>query len=178
MKNAVNSMPTTERRFFTSLRGLPGILALAVFGLDHLTKWLVRLAWPTPGEGEFVIIPGFFKLVHWRNLGAAWGIFNEHTWLLAVMSLLAALMLIIFFRRFTEGKKLYALPAGILLGGIVGNLIDRAFFTEGVVDFLAFRWWPAFNVADSAICCSVIFIIICNLITGWKKRDGEKQENA
>jgi signal peptidase II len=167
-------MPVTEKPFLTSLAGLPGILALAVMGLDHLTKWLVRLAWPVPGEGEFIVIPGFFKLVHWRNLGAAWGILDGRTWLLAMVSLLAALALIIFFRRFTEGKPVYAIPAGVLLGGIAGNFIDRALFPEGVVDFLAFRWWPAFNVADSAICCSVIFLVVVNLLAGWKKSGGEK----
>ena len=65
-----------------------------------------------------------------------------------------------FFRRLSEGKTPLAMAYGVLLGGIVGNLIDRAFFPQGVVDFLAFRWWPAFNVADSAITCSVIFLVV------------------
>ena len=64
-----------------------------------------------------------------------------------------------------------AMTYGVLLGGIVGNLIDRAFFPEGVVDFLAFRWWPAFNIADSAITCSVIFLIVHAVFF---ERDGEK----
>ena len=48
--------------------------ALAVLALDQLTKFMVYTIWPIPGENELVVIPGFFSLVHWRNLGAAWGI--------------------------------------------------------------------------------------------------------
>ena len=144
----------------TSLVGWPGIGALAVLFLDQLTKWLVVKAWPIPNRDSLVVIPGFFSLVHWRNRGAAWGILDNHTWLLAAVSLLAALALVFFFRKLTEGKTAYCLAYGFLLGGILGNFIDRAFFTEGVVDFLAFRWWPAFNVADSAITCSIVFLVV------------------
>lgn len=144
----------------TSLLGWPGVVALAVIVLDHLTKYLVYSNWPNPGENEFVIIPGFFSLVHVRNLGAAWGIFARHTWLLAMISLLAALVVVVFFKKISENKAPLAIAYGVLLGGIIGNFIDRAFFPAGVVDFLAFRWWPAFNVADSAITCSVIFLLV------------------
>ena len=71
----------------SSLLGWPGVAALAVLALDQLTKFMVYTIWPIPGENELVVIPGFFSLVHWRNLGAAWGIFARHTWLLAVVSL-------------------------------------------------------------------------------------------
>lgn len=160
----------TPRRsgWLTSLAGLPGILALAVLLLDQLTKFLVCRICPNPGAAEYVVIPGFFKLVHWRNTGAAWGIFAEHTWLLTAVSLLAAAAVVIFFKTITEGKPRFALPFGVLLGGIVGNLIDRAFFSAGVVDFLAFGWWPAFNIADSAICCSVIWIVVTGLFFSGK----------
>jgi signal peptidase II len=155
----------------SSLLGWPGVAALAVLALDQLTKFMVYTIWPIPGENELVVIPGFFSLVHWRNLGAAWGIFARHTWLLAVVSLVAAVLLMLFFRRLSDGKPVLAMTYGVLLGGIVGNLIDRAFFPEGVVDFLAFRWWPAFNIADSAITCSVIFLIVHAVFF---ERDGEK----
>ena len=142
------------------MTGWPGIAALAVLLLDQLTKLLVYTIWPVPGENELVVIPGFFSLVHWRNRGAAWGLFARHTWLLAAVSLVAALAVAAFFKRLSEGKPSLALAYGVLLGGIVGNLVDRACFAEGVVDFLAFRWWPAFNVADSAITCSVLFLMV------------------
>ena len=151
------------KSFHTSLFGLPGLLALAVLFLDLLTKWLVVLAWPEPFEHDLVIIPGFFRLVHWRNTGAAWGIFAGHTWLLTAISAAACILLAVFFNKFTGKRPLTAIPAGLLLGGIAGNFIDRAFYSEGVIDFLRFRSFPAFNIADSAITCSIIFIIACEL---------------
>ena len=157
----------------TSLCGWPGILAVAVLALDQFSKWLVCRVWPQPGSGEVIVVPGFFRLVHWRNLGAAWGIFAEHTWLLALGSALALAVLVVFFNFFTEGKARLALPFGVLIGGIAGNLVDRAFFKEGVVDFIRFDFWPAFNVADSAICCSVIFLVISELCCGRRRKNGD-----
>ena len=160
-----------KRDFTTALFGLPGLLALAVVVLDQLTKWLVVMAWPTPfrPEDELVVIPHLLRFVHWRNMGAAWGIFASHTWLLAVVSAAAALALAIGFNAFTGRRRLVAIPAGLLLGGIVGNLIDRVFYSQGVIDFIRFPSFPAFNVADSAITCSIIFIVACELFGHGKK---------
>ncbi len=176
MVNSVQTKAVTEpaaeesspKPFYINLWGLPGILALVVLILDQLTKFAVCRICPQPGAAEFVVIPGVFKLVHWRNLGAAWGLFNEHTWMLAVLSGVAAVALAAGFRVLTEGKTRFAIPFGILLGGIIGNFIDRAFFAEGVIDFIRVGWWPAFNVADSAICVSVFWIIIANLLPAKK----------
>ena len=154
----------------TALIGQPGLLALAVLLLDQLTKGLVVLAWPVPfrPEDEVVIIPHLLRFVHWRNTGAAWGIFADHTWILAIVSAVAAVALAVGFDAFTGRRRLIALPAGALLGGILGNLIDRAFYSQGVIDFIRFPSFPAFNVADSAITCSIIFIVACELL-GRKK---------
>jgi len=149
--------------FRHSLLGLPGLLALGIVLLDQLTKWLVVRAWPVPYGDELVIVPGLLKFVHWRNTGAAWGIFASHTWLLTLVSAVACLALVVGFNAFTGRKRLFAIPAGILLGGIAGNLIDRAFYAKGVIDFIRLPHFPAFNVADSAITCSIIFIIACEL---------------
>ncbi len=113
--------------------------------------------------GEWVILPGVFRLVHWRNPGAAWGLFHEWTWLLGVFSLAVALALILLWSRIVEKNPCYAIPCGCLLGGILGNMIDRFFFPQGVVDFLRFEFWPAFNVADSAISCSIVFLLVYEL---------------
>ena len=124
----------------TSLLGLPGILALAVLALDQASKLLVCAIWPQPGSGQLVLIPGFLRIVHWRNPGAAWGIFSDHTWMLAALSLAAAAAIVIFFRTITEGKAILAIPFGVLLGGIIGNFIDRAFYAGGVIDFIRFEF--------------------------------------
>jgi len=136
---------------------------MLVLILDHLTKFLVYHNWPEPYQNEIVVVPGFFRLVHWRNLGAAWGIFAGRTWLLGCVSLAASLALVLFWRKISEKDPHYALPCGVLLCGVLGNMIDRFFFFDGVVDFLRFEFWPAFNIADSAICCSVVYLIIYEL---------------
>ena len=170
-------MSTSKSRFLTALWGLPGLLTLLTLGLDQLTKWIVCQVWPTPGaNAQYVVIDGIFRLVHWRNPGAAWGMFGGATWLLACVSLVASLAIIICFRKLTEDKAIMALPLGILLGGILGNFIDRAFFEGGVVDFISVGWWPAFNVADSAICCTMVFMVVVTLKETWCK--GKKHHHA
>lgn len=173
--------PTLPVKHFSlskiSLMGWPGLCALVVLILDQFTKFLVYHNWPVPGENEIVLIPGVFKLVHWRNLGAAWGIFAGRTWLLGMLSMVVALALILCWRKITEKEPLYAIPLGFLLGGILGNMIDRIFFAQGVVDFIRIEYWPAFNVADSAISCSVVFLVIFEFIrarrsAAEKKKDG------
>ena len=162
----------------TALAGWPGLCAAAVLILDQLTKLLVCRAWPIPGKGGLVLIPGFFRLVHWRNLGAAWGIFAGRTWALGCFSLLVSLVLVLFWRRITEGKRGYAIPCGILLGGILGNMVDRFFYPEGVIDFLRFEFWPAFNVADSAITCSVVSLIIYELFLARRTSGKDSEEKS
>jgi signal peptidase II len=144
-----------------------------VLALDHLTKWLVIRAWPeTTYEPPVEVIPGFFSLVHYRNRGAAWGIFADHTMLLALVSLAVFVAMIVYFRRLTEDVPERAIALGAVLGGVVGNLIDRLFRHE-VVDFLLFYWgdwhtrsFPAFNIADSAITCGIAVFIISSFLRG------------
>lgn len=149
----------------TKLQRLPGLLAIIVFLLDQATKQLVLHLWPTPGSIGPTVIPGFFTLVHFQNRGAAWGMFSQHTWLLGCLSAAAFLLLAYFFDRLTERRPVLCLCYGLLLGGIAGNMFDR-FFRPGVIDFLFFYFrdfnhaWPAFNVADSAITCTIILILI------------------
>ena len=155
--------------FTTRLLGVPGILAVLIMILDQSTKLLVASIWPNPGEQSLDLIPGYLTFVHWRNLGAAWGIFANCTWLLTTISAVASLLLIIFFKQFTEEKPLPACLAGILLGGMLGNFIDRAFYHEGVIDFIFVHYhdiwtYPAFNIADAAICCSILFLIILAIL--------------
>jgi signal peptidase II len=89
----------------------------------------------------------------------------EHTWLLGLLSVLAALLMVIFFRRLSNDQPFMALVLGVIHGGIVGNMIDRL-FRGSVVDFLDFefagRHWPAFNIADSAISVGVVLVLLAS----------------
>lgn len=115
------------------------------------------------------VIEGFFYLTHVRNPGAAFGLFAESPPLIRVtlfigFTLVAIAMIVSFQRKLAPGDRFSALSLGLIMGGAVGNLIDRVFRGE-VVDFLHFRlWggyqWPDFNLADSFIVVGVAFLII------------------
>lgn len=147
-----------------------GWIALGVMLLDQWTKWTVERRLPLGGEQEF--LPGFFKLVHWGNTGAAWSTFHGSNGALAVVSM-AALGLLYWARRHFEGHRPAGQVAlGLVFGGILGNLIDRV-TRRHVVDFLYFHvirrdgeilGFPAFNVADSAICTGVGIIFLLSWI--------------
>jgi signal peptidase II len=114
------------------------------------------------------MIEGFFSLVHVANKGAAFGFLNREDigWqngLFIAVTLLAAMVIFLLLRGATDRERLYAAGLGLVLGGAVGNVIDRLRFGY-VVDFLDFHYgdyhWPAFNVADMAICIGAGLIIL------------------
>ncbi len=124
--------------------------------LDQITKYLAVYYNP---EWDLKIL-----LVHLiKNSGAGFGILKNQTSILAAVSFIVALAIIIWYRRIPKEKAPQILTA-LFLGGVVGNLIDRL-VRNYVVDFLDFRFWPAFNIADMAISISVIGLIIYL----WKK---------
>jgi signal peptidase II len=143
-------------------------LALVIFALDQLTKWLVMRSLE-PWQ-EKIIIPGFFKFVHWGNTGAAWSLFSGNNGPLVLVALLAGVALFLTRHHFDSHRLIGQVAFGLIFGGIAGNLSDRLVRHE-VVDFLRFYMlqrpygteigFPAFNVADSAICTGVglIFLI-------------------
>ena len=141
-------------------------LALLIFLLDQLTKLLV-LHYLGYAQ-EKVILPGFFKLVHWGNTGAAWSIFRGNNAVLAGVAC-AALIILFFTRHHFDLHTLGGqLSLGLIFGGILGNLTDRL-ARQHVIDFLYFYvirrdgeevGFPAFNVADSAICIGVGLLFI------------------
>jgi len=138
-----------------------GIIAVLIVVLDQLTKWLV-VQYISPAQ-PIPIIDGFFQLVHWRNTGAAWGILRDYNIVLAIISVLTVLALYLFRHTFGIQRPAAGWALGLIAGGIVGNVIDRLRL-HCVVDFLDFyagaHHWPAFNVADSAICVGVVLYII------------------
>ena len=134
------------------------ILCLS-FGVTVLDQFVKHLVGRHFGVGErAAIIPGFFSLSHVRNSGAAWGMFSGFTNWLGVLSVVVLIVLVVFRRSFMSESLTHRIAAGLMIAGIAGNLIDRVRLGY-VVDFLDFYWrqhhFPAFNVADSAICIGV-----------------------
>jgi signal peptidase II len=131
-----------------------GAVAAGVVVVDQLTKALVRDNLLL-GERRDLVLG--VDLVHVRNSGVAFGFFEGGGAVLVVGVAVALLALVIFFATHT-GRRLVWLPTGLLLGGALGNLIDRA--REGsVTDFVKLPHWPAFNVADIAITFGVLALI-------------------
>jgi len=170
-------MPANESLSSKSNRRI-AVLALAVFALDQFTKWLVlRLL---PEFQEKVVIPGFFRFVHWGNTGAAWSLFRGNNSALALVALLAFVALFLTRHHFNSHRFSGQIAFGLIFGGIAGNLTDRLLpGRHAVVDFLYFYLqprggseigFPAFNIADTAICTGVGLIF---LIT-WKNEHAPK----
>ena len=143
------------------------ILAGGIVLVDQMTKALV-LQTLIYGRDERVIIDGFFKFVHWGNTGAAWSMFHGNNELLAIVSLVALLFLFLYRRHFDTRTLPGQISLGLIFGGIIGNLIDRL-FRNHVIDFIYFYLqqrggrevgFPAFNIADTAICTGVGLLFI------------------
>lgn len=184
MEHAIKSAASVETSLLHAVLRTPnrriGLVAVTIAALDQLTKLLVlKFLGYTQ---EKVIIDGFFKLVHWANTGAAWSLFRGNNGVLAIVALLALVVLFFSRHHFDSRTLLGQFAFGLIFGGIVGNLIDRL-LRGHVIDFLYFYLqgrggeigFPAFNVADSAICTGVGLIF---LITWRNERQPAPAESA
>ena len=167
---------TNAQSIFQKSNRRIAVLALVVFALDQFTKWLVLKT--IPAYHEKIIIDGFFKFVHWGNTGAAWSLFSGNNVTLAVVALLALVALFLTRHRFDSHTLPGQIAFGLIFGGIAGNLTDRLLRQE-VVDFLRFYLqqrggeeigFPAFNIADTAICTGVALIFLIS----WKNEHAGK----
>jgi signal peptidase II len=132
------------------------ILAIATLVLDQASKFVV-LSNLAPGAST-AVIKDFFHLTLVYNTGAAFGIFKNQTLFFVISSFAAVILIFIYLKR-KRGFLLVDAGFALILGGAMGNLVDRLRFGY-VVDFLDFRIWPVFNVADSAITVGAGLVII------------------
>ena len=150
------------------------LVALPVILIDQLTKWWMLSVFSEPPYA--IVVTGFFNLVLVWNRGVSFGLFDTSAdwgpFLLSGLALFISICLVIWLRRVES--RLVATALGLVLGGALGNVIDR--FAHGaVVDFLDFhafgQHWPAFNVADSAITVGVVLLLYDSLFEGRKARE-------
>jgi signal peptidase II len=162
------SQPPAERvRLFYLL------VAAVVVALDQATKWLAARELML-GETR-TVLPGLFNLTHWQNRGAAFGLFADATspatQIFLIAFSLAALALVGWLLWRGPGSRLAGWGLGLILGGALGNLVDRL-HRGSVVDFLDFHLgahhWPAFNLADSAIVLGAGALMVEIL---WRRRE-------
>ena len=139
------------------------LLAAAVVVVDQLTKWAIVATFK---RGEVLPVTDFFNLLLTYNKGAAFsflaGAGGWQRWALSGLALVLSAVLVVWIAR-TASRWLEALPLALILGGALGNVIDRLRI-GGVVDFLDLHWggyhWPAFNVADIAISSGAVIILL------------------
>jgi signal peptidase II len=131
-----------------------GLVAALVVGLDQLTKHTIAAGIADGQTRNF--IPGV-KLVHVRNTGVAFSLFSGGGALVLVFTLLVLALLVGYLARRPDRPLLW-LPTGMLVGGALGNLIDRL-ASGAVTDFIKLPAWPAFNVADMSITFGVLVLV-------------------
>ncbi len=140
-------------------------LAVLLAALDQASKWVVNAYL---AADEVISLTSFFNLVNVRNHGAAFGLLNDPSstwqfWLFAGATVLAFAVILYVAREAAEKERLLFYALGGILGGALGNFIDRVRL-RAVVDFLDFHaagWhWPAFNVADICICVGAFTIAL------------------
>lgn len=137
-------------------------IALLIVLLDQAAKFLIKhnfqLNQSTP------IIKNILHLTYLTNTGSAFGLFKGLNLIFILFSIAVAIAVLHHLRKIKPAERLLQFSVGLLLGGTIGNLIDRIAYGS-VIDFIDFRVWPVFNIADSAITISIILLIILL----WKK---------
>ncbi len=150
------------------------VLALFVIVCDQLTKWLIVQKMQ---YGESIeVIKNIFYITSHRNRGAAWGILQGQMWFFYVITVAVVIGLIYYIQKMAKQSVLIGVSLALMLGGAIGNFIDRVFRQE-VVDFVhtyIFSYsFPIFNVADASLTIGVVLLIIYMLIE--EKLSKEKQ---
>ncbi|MDD2620020.1 MAG: signal peptidase II [Syntrophomonadaceae bacterium] len=132
------------------------ICVLVVFILDRGSKWWVSNHFSLIESQE--LLDGLLYLTYVENHGAAFGIMPGQSWFFLICGLLVVAGLSFYNARY-KIPNIIRISIGVLAGGALGNLFDRYFYGY-VIDFLDLRWWPVFNVADMAIVCGGILLLV------------------
>lgn len=141
------------------------IVALILIIIDQLTKWLVVVNMEI-GE-RITIIEDFFYLLSHRNSGAAWGILQGQMLFFYIITVIVIIAIVYYMQKYAKNNALLAIGLSLILGGAIGNFIDRVLRQE-VVDFASFIIvnynFPIFNVADSALTIGVILVFLAMIV--------------
>ncbi|MBS3096789.1 signal peptidase II [Candidatus Woesearchaeota archaeon] len=138
-------------------------IGLLIVILDQLTKYIIKHNFRL--NESIPIIKNILHLTYITNTGSAFGLFKGLNWFFILFSIIVVIAIFYYLKKAVKNnEKLTQFAVGLLLGGTIGNLIDRIAYGY-VIDFIDFRIWPVFNVADSAVTISVVLLI--TLL--WKK---------
>lgn len=140
-------------------------IALIIIFFDQWTKYVIVQKMDLYESIE--VIHNFFYITSHRNTGAAWGILQDQMVFFYVITIVVVVGIIYYLEKLAKGRQLFTIALSLILGGAIGNFVDRLFRKE-VVDFLDVKIFtydfPIFNVADSALSIGVMFIIIVTIM--------------
>lgn len=142
---------------YTQLLGL----ALLIVAIDQVSKALVVHS--LSGGRVIVLFGGLVQLDYTVNSGAAFGILQARGLLFIVVAVVVSVIIVVSYRRVVASPLVVRIALGLVLGGAIGNLIDRVRLGH-VVDFIDLGWWPVFNLADSSIVVGVVLLALAALI--------------
>jgi signal peptidase II len=155
------------------------LIALFVILLDQITKWLI-VSKMNLGD-SIPIIDNILYITSHRNRGAAWGILQGQMWLFYVITIIVIIAIMYYMQKAAKGKWLLGVSLALMLGGAIGNFIDRVVRKE-VVDFIhtyIFTYnFPVFNIADSALVVGVIVLMIQMLLEERESKEKLHGENG
>lgn len=138
------------------------VITMLVFAADRLTKPIASAV--LTGRHSVEVIPGIFNLTLVHNTGAAFGLMKDQRLFFIFVTVIAVVSIIYYIWRRNQTKFTVLLAFGLVMGGALGNLLDRIKYGY-VVDFLDFRIWPVFNIADSSITIGAILLAFILLRT-------------
>lgn len=150
--------------------------AAAALLLDQVSK-SVLVASLEPGR-SVTVIPRLLDITYTTNTGAAFGLLQGNGGLVVVAAILVVVILLVWFFWTREGRHLLMFVGlGLVVGGALGNLVDRL-FRGRVIDFIDFKWWPVFNVADIAIVVGVGLIVLRTALDMFSEEPEEKKSTG
>lgn len=155
------------------------ILALIVLFLDQLTKWIVVSSMEI--RQSIPIIENLLYFTSHRNKGAAFGILQGQMWLFYIVTVIVVIFVVYYMKKYAKDSKLLGVSLGLVLGGAIGNFVDRLFRGE-VVDFIdvyIFTYdFAIFNVADMALVIGVGLLMIQVILEEKKEKQGRKNNGT
>lgn len=149
------------------------IIAILIIAIDQLTKYLTVQSIPLHETIE--VIPNILSFTYHRNTGAAWSILEGQMWFFYIMTVIVVGFIIYYLHTHGKDDRLFALSLSLILGGAVGNFIDRLFL-QYVVDMIRVEFinFPIFNIADMALTIGVGLMIIYLIVDEYKEYQKKK----
>ncbi len=155
------------------------LITIVVIMLDFISKNIVKAVMQLGDSIE--VLPNVFSITFVLNKGAAWGMFADRRWIFMVFSTVAIAVIAVILAKNQKSHLLFRISLSLVLGGGIGNMIDRCFYGEtlfsgSVVDFIevTFIDFPVFNIADSAVCVGVALMFVYIIFFDGKKTKTEK----